>query len=106
MCLKVAGPALTDGLVGWAVRPGSVRLGDKGYPANLLEIGTAIAGQRSLVVRIGNARLRVTADPSVLLHPGPCRGWIDPAAVQVWPVGTPGVDLGQGLATSQREDVL
>ena len=104
--LKVAGRALADGPVGWAVRPGSLRLGDKGYPANLLEIGTVIAGQRSLVVRVGNAQLRVTADPSVLLHPGPCRVWIDPAAVQVWPAGTPGVEFGQGLAASQREDVL
>ena len=104
VCLKVAGPALSDGAIGWAVRPGSVRLGEHGYPAELLDADDVRAGQRTLFVRIGNARLRVLADPGTALPLGPCRAWIDPASIQVWPAANPVVHLGQGLAASQRED--
>ena len=85
--LEVAGPPLSAGPVGWAVRPGSVRLGgERAHPGELLQAGEVRAGQRHLLVRIGEARLRVTAEPGGAAHLGRCRLSIDPAAIQVWPV--------------------
>ena len=87
--LTVSGPALFDGPVGWAVRPGSVRLGgEHGYAGEVLQAGEVRAGQRRLVVRLGDARLHVTADPGGSPPAGGCRVSIDPAAIQVWPAGT------------------
>jgi molybdate transport system permease protein len=90
VCLHVSGPPLAGGPVGWAVRPGSVRVGPEGaYPAELLHAGEVRAGQRRLAVRIGRSRLSVTADPGSALLPGACRASIDPAAIQVWPANHP-----------------
>jgi ABC-type Fe3+/spermidine/putrescine transport system ATPase subunit/ABC-type sulfate transport system permease component len=81
--LAVAGPPLGLGPVGWAVRPGSVRIGS-GYPATLIEAGGIRAGQRRLAVRVGEAVLHVAADPGCPAELGPCRVSIDPGAIQVW----------------------
>ncbi len=96
LCLKVCGPALPLGPVGWSIRPTSVRLGSvrsggaPSYPAESLEGGAVRAGQRYFIVRLGEARLRVTADPSYDARPGGgCQVSIDPAALQVWPASQP-----------------
>ena len=88
VCLTVAGPPLPLGRVGWAVRPGSVHVGGgHGLPGTLLEVGASRAGQRPLLVQLGDAVLRVTAEPGFAAAPGPCLVRIDPAALQVWPAG-------------------
>ena len=82
--LPVAGPPLPTGAVGWAVRPGSIRLG-AGLPATLRQVGEVRAGQRRLVVQLGEALLPVLAETGYPAAPGPCRISIDPAAIQIWP---------------------
>ncbi len=104
--LEVSGPSLPGGLVGWAVRPGSVRLGgEHAYPGQLLQVGEVRAGQRSLAVRIGEAELRVTADPGEPHSPGHCRVSIDPAAIQVWPAGTLGIGFAAGSMANHPAEV-
>ncbi len=86
VCLPVAGPPLPLGPVGWAVRRRSIRVGSEhSVPATLLQVSQAQAGQRRLVVQLGDAVLPVTADAGLLATPGPCRIAIDPASIQVWP---------------------
>jgi ABC-type sulfate/molybdate transport systems ATPase subunit/ABC-type sulfate transport system permease component len=88
MPIVTAGPALRTGPVGWAVRPDSVRVGSgRGVPGSLLDVGETRGGQRRVIVRVGEAVLQAAADPDCPLQPGPCRVTIDPAAVQIWPVG-------------------
>ncbi len=85
--IRVAGPALPIGPVGWAVRPGSLRLGGQaGYPGMLLDGGEVRAGQRRLALRLGDAVLHVAADPGFAGSAGPCHVSIDPAAIQAWPI--------------------
>ena len=100
--VSVAGPALRPGPIGWAVRPSSVRLASDGIPATLLDADNTRAGQRRLVVQIGDAVLRVAADPGCNASPGPCRVQIDPATIQVWPASAHSVqahrDPAAGLA--------
>ena len=104
--LKVSGLPLHNGPVGWAVRRGSVRLGgEHGYAGEVLQVGEIRAGQRSLVVRIGEAELRVTADPGEPRSPGHCRISIDPAAIQVWPAGTLGIGFAAGSRANHPAEV-
>ncbi len=85
--LHVSGLPLQPGAVGWTVRPHQLRVGPDGaYPALLLQRGEAFDGQRRLRLRIGDAELDALADPDCPL-PGVCRVSIDPAAIQVWPMG-------------------
>jgi molybdate transport system permease protein len=94
VCLKVAGPVLSHGPVGWAVRPGSVRFnGAPSYPAEILQAGAVRAGQRHLIVRIGEARLHMTTDPGCAPTSGRCHVSIDPSALQVWQAGRPDVSF-------------
>ncbi len=98
--LPVSGPPLVTGPVGWAVRPGSIRLGvEHGLPALLLQAGDIRAGQRHVLVRLGQATLEVAAEPSWPHRPGPCWVAIDPASIQVWRAGAaPGHIAAAGLA--------
>ncbi len=84
--IDVSGPRLTAGPVGWSVRPGSLRFVEAGgYPATVLQAGQVRAGQRRLLVRIGDAVLQAAAEPGHEGAAGPCRVAIDPAAIQAWP---------------------
>jgi molybdate transport system permease protein len=84
--ITVAGPALTDGSVGWAVRPDSVRVGTgRGIPGTVLQVADIRGGQRRLLVRVGNAVLQATAESGDAIGLGDCRVSIDPASVQIWP---------------------
>ena len=104
--IEVAGPPVRPGPVGWAVRPGSVRFaGEHGIPAELLSAGAVRGGQRHLVVRIGDAKLHMTADPGGSPVPGPCHVSIDPAAIQVWPTGGPELALAQVSPTHHPAEV-
>ncbi len=104
--IEVSGPPLRPGPVGWAVRSGSVRFaGEHGYPAELVSAGAVRGGQRHLVVRIGDATLRVMADPGGSPTPGPCHVSIDPAAIQVWPTAEPGVALAKVATTHHPAEV-
>ena len=86
--LTVGGPPLPKGPVGWAVRPEAVRIGaERGLPATLLSSGPSRGGQRLMSIRIGEAILTATAEFGFDAASGPCRVAIDPAAVQVWPIG-------------------
>ena len=86
LCIKVAGPPLPLGPVGWSVRPGSIRVGvEHSLRGTLLQIGEGRAGQRRLVVQLGDAVLPVMGDAGLAATPGPCRVAIDPASIQVWP---------------------
>jgi molybdate transport system permease protein len=92
VCLNVSGPALPHGPVGWSIRPAHVRLSiapfgiEHRYPAEIVHVSAIRAGQRNLIVRLGGARLHVTADPSCDARPGQeCKVSIDPAALQIWP---------------------
>jgi len=101
VCLKVSGPALPLGPVGWSIRPTSVRLGSgqfgdaPSYPAEILQVSAIRAGQRHLILRMGEARLHVTAAPSDVPPAGQCQVSIDPAALQVWPASQPGAVLAE-----------
>ncbi len=89
-CLRIDGPPLPPGPVGWAVRPGSIRVGAvRGAPGTVIQAGETRAGQRQLRVRIGTAVLEALAEPGDATEPGPCRVAIDPAAIQVWPAAPP-----------------
>jgi molybdate transport system permease protein len=116
VCLKVSGPALPLGPVGWSIRPTSVRLGSErlggepNYPAEVLQVSAIRAGQRHLIVRLGQAQLNVTADPScaaelAVLREGRCQVSIDPAALQVWPASQPGVTLTERSTPSVTVEV-
>ncbi len=84
--LAVAGPPLSNGPVGWAVRPEAIRIdATHGLPATLLSAGVVRAGQRWMTVSVGHAVLQAVAGASSAAAPGPCRVLIDSAAVQVWP---------------------
>ncbi len=86
--LPVAGAPLTPGMrVGWAARPGQIRLcpaDATGLAASLLSRGAACAGQRRVALRFGESVLDMLADPDCP-PAGPCVVRIDPASVQVWP---------------------
>jgi len=84
--LRVAGPPLpSEALVGWSVRPESIRIIPSGhYPGTLLDADPAVAGRRDIRLRLGNSLLLVTLDAGDPAKPGPCRIDIPPASVQVW----------------------
>ncbi len=84
--LAIAGPPLTLGPVGWAIRPEAVRIhAEHGLPATLISTGLVRAGQRAATVRVGDAVLKAYAEAGCVIQPGPCRVTIEPSAVQVWP---------------------
>ena len=88
--LPVSGPALPPGPVGWAVRPGSVRLDaaggvSGGVPGRIHRVGAVRAGRRHATFQVGQAMLEAELDPGQPIAAGPCRVSIDPAAFQVWP---------------------
>ncbi len=97
--LRVGGPALRCGeRVGWSVRAGRVRWDGAGPYEGRIESVLAVGEEWELLVRIGEARLRIVAGGGELEHsgggdasgpraPGDLgRFDIDPNAVQVWPV--------------------
>ena len=99
ICLQVVGEPLAIGPVGWAVQPGRVRIGSgDGYPADVIEAGPVRGGHRRLLVQLGRIVLPVDADPSVLLRTRSVRLSIDPASVQVWPVGSTCEDPGSAVS--------
>ncbi len=113
VCLRVSGPALPLGPVGWSIRPTSVRLGsvrfgaEPSYPAEILHVSAVRCGQRHLIVRIGEARLHVTAAPGYDTRPGSgCEVSIDPAALQVWPASQPDVVLRERSTPSSPLEVV
>ena len=84
--LTVCGPALPNGLVGWAIRPEAARVGaEHGLPATLLSAEPSRGGQRLASVRVGDVVLTATAEPGFDAMPGACRVALDPEAIQVWP---------------------
>ena len=106
VALAVSGPPLPGGPVGWAVRPGSVRLHrERGCAGELLHVGGIRGGLRRLVVRVGDAHLQVTADPGARHSPGCCRVSIDPAAIQVWPAGRLGLGFTAGSLANHPAEV-
>ncbi len=90
--LQVAGAALASGPVGWAVRPGRIRITDgDGYPAAVIKAGPVRGGQRRLLVRLGSTELPVEADPGFSAQTRNVQLSIDPAALQVWPLDSTNV---------------
>jgi molybdate transport system permease protein len=111
VCLEVSGPPLTLGPVGWSIRPTSVRLGsmrlggETSYPSEILHVSAISAGQRHLIVRIGDARLHITTNPNDAQSAGRCHVSIDPAALQVWPINPSGVTLAERSTQSLPVEV-
>jgi hypothetical protein len=87
MILEVGGPALRPGQrVGWGFSPAHARLDASGLYRGAVERVTAIALERQICVRLGNATIKL-ADGSTAAAPGDlCRFDIDPEAIQVWPL--------------------
>jgi ABC-type Fe3+/spermidine/putrescine transport system ATPase subunit/ABC-type sulfate transport system permease component len=83
--LEVSGPPLRPGArVGWSFPPTRARLSDGGrYRGTVEDLGAA-GLERFLVVRVGEARVRIVGGRPVA-RGAPCRFDIDPEAIQVWP---------------------
>jgi ABC-type Fe3+/spermidine/putrescine transport system ATPase subunit/ABC-type sulfate transport system permease component len=84
--LAVAGPPLRQGRrVGWSIRPERIRIiADGTYRGMIVDIAAPVAGRRDVSIRLGDALLRATVDPSAHIGAGPCGISLDPSAVQVW----------------------
>jgi len=87
MILEVGGPALRPGQrVGWGFSPVHARLDASGLYRGAVERVTAIALERHISVRLGDATIKL-ADGGSAAAPGDlCRFDIDPEAIQVWPL--------------------
>jgi molybdate transport system permease protein len=96
LVIRITGPALPPGPVGWSVRPEALRVGRAGdLPAMLLQAGDRRLGQRRMRIRLGDAVLDGVADPGCPTQPGPCRASLDSQAVQVWPLSAPPVSRSE-----------
>jgi molybdate transport system permease protein len=85
--LTVGGPALARGeQVGWSMPVARVRLDAAGPYEGRIESVLALGEEWEVVVRIGEARLRIVAGSGPRTPGDLCRFNIDPNAVQVWPV--------------------
>ncbi len=84
--LTVAGPALPPGgRVGWAIPPGHVRLDPAGPYDGWVEAALPVGTGSWIVIRLGEARLRVVGPRANCSGGSPCRLTIDADAIQVWP---------------------
>lgn len=84
--LKTAGPALREGArIGWAVRPGRVRLSPAGAYSGVIESVLPLGVGRQLAIRLGEARLRAVVDGDAYTAGDSCRLDIEPSSVQIWP---------------------
>ncbi len=86
--LGVAAPALRTGeRVGWSILPGRARITTAGPYQGSVEGTTSVGIGYQVTVRLGEAMIRVF-DGQTGLEPGSrCAVDIDPAAIQVWPLG-------------------
>jgi ABC-type Fe3+/spermidine/putrescine transport system ATPase subunit/ABC-type sulfate transport system permease component len=84
--LRVSGPALSyPTRIGWSVRPERIRFAeDAPYPTKILHVGQVRDAQRTIAIRLGDARFDVKADPGFQIVSDTCRVAIDPGAVQIW----------------------
>jgi ABC-type Fe3+/spermidine/putrescine transport system ATPase subunit/ABC-type sulfate transport system permease component len=84
--LNASGPALPyPTRIGWSVRPERIRFAeDAPYPTEIPHVGQLRDGQRTVVIRLGDATFDVKADPGFQIVSDTCRVAIDPGAVQIW----------------------
>jgi ABC-type Fe3+/spermidine/putrescine transport system ATPase subunit/ABC-type sulfate transport system permease component len=84
--ISVAAPELAPGQrVGWSISPGGARLAPDGAYTGAVEGSAKLGIDRRMIVRIGDARIDLSAGPRAPEPGSPCRIDIDPQAVQVWP---------------------
>ncbi len=85
--LVVAGPALTPGeRIGWSCSPTGARISATGVHSAIVE-SVALSGiDRQILVRLGEARLRIVDGICAAQSGEACRLDIDPSAIQIWPL--------------------
>jgi len=85
--VATAAPALLPGArVGWSFAPSRARLTPDGPYSGRVESMTTMGLVRQLVVRVGNASVRMFDGGKYAAPDAMCRFDIDPDALQVWPL--------------------
>ncbi len=85
--LAVAGPALRKGeRVGWSFSPGRAQITSAGAYRGSVEGVTSVGIGRQIIVRLGDARLRIFDARTDSPPDTRCNFEIDPNSIQVWPL--------------------